>query len=105
MGAAFGCRAVQQPQRWLHLTCLSLLRALVVLVCSMNWERHDELETEGEGEGGRKGRKRGKKVCVAVAMMRSPNLNPLGLKSNSGAKACCEGRTNHPMGDMRGEIW
>ena len=55
MGAAFGCCAVQQPQRWLHLTCLSLLRALV-LVCSMNWKRHDELETEGEGEGGEGGK-------------------------------------------------
>ena len=55
MGAAFGCRAVQQPQRWLHLTCLSLLRALV-LVCSMRWKRHDELETEGEGEGGEGGK-------------------------------------------------
>ena len=52
MGAAFGCCAVQQPQRWLYLTCLSLLRALV-LVCSMNWKRHDELETEGEGGRGR----------------------------------------------------
>ena len=52
MGAAFGCCAVQQPRRWLRLTCLSLLRALV-LVCSMNWKRHDELETEGEGGRGR----------------------------------------------------
>ena len=60
MGAAFGCRAVQQPQRWLHLTCLSLLRALV-LVCSMNWKRHKtnwRQERQGE-EGGRR------RECVA----------------------------------------
>ena len=54
MGQLFGCCAVQQPQQWLHLTCLSLLRALV-LVCSMNWKRHKTnwRQRERQGEEGR----------------------------------------------------
>ena len=62
MGAAFGCRAVQQPQRWLHLTCLSLLRALV-LVCSMNWKTHMTNWRQREREREREGERRRESVC------------------------------------------
>ena len=55
MGAAFGCCAVQQPRRWLRLTCLSLLLALV-LVCSMNWKRHTTNWRQREGRGRGRGK-------------------------------------------------